>query len=601
MQSKIKYIFLILISLLIVNVVSAYQFQCFTRGQTIPGGEACAYDCCHACISSSGYTTNPTNCAGLNDCSCSTGNNDNTTTCTESWGCTTWSSCANSVQTRICSDSNSCGTTANKPAESQSCTVQTPQNSSSSAYTLTCYSRGQTIPGGSSCGYDCCQACITSSGYTTLTQNCAGQSCTCNGGTTTPIEPSIISINSPVNGQTYYSGRVWLNVSLSKTVNSISYKLDSNSEILFCTNCMAPQPALIPASNIPDGKHGLKVKIVDGPNTTYAIVNFTTDATAPSIISILPEQNSNVVGKTQTPFSVTYTENNLQKVQLFYKSTGESSYKNVISNACLSGQSKTCIVNANLAAYNVNSTIQYYFTLTDNGNLNTNSATKSFLINETVQCAEAWTCNNWNACQSSSTRTRICSDSNSCGTTANKPAETESCTYSSGGSGGGSSGGGGGGSGGSGGDSTYDSCKNRVWDCKPIGECIKGLQNNTCKDATPAGKCATKKSDKTEMKNCTVANENTQKTNTTTSGQTTGGNSQQNTAANQSTQKTNQTTDVAQGNQENNNGITGNSIFDKISDSKILDISTPNGKLIIFGTISAVIFGIIIYFSLRKK
>ncbi len=43
--------------------------------------------------------------------------------CTESWTCGDWSACANSQQTRTCTDANSCGTTAGKPSESQSCTV----------------------------------------------------------------------------------------------------------------------------------------------------------------------------------------------------------------------------------------------------------------------------------------------------------------------------------------------------------------------------------------------------------------------------------------------------------------------------------------------
>lgn len=42
-------------------------------------------------------------------------------TCTESWSCTVWSSCVGGVQTRTCTDANNCGTTVNKPAESQSC------------------------------------------------------------------------------------------------------------------------------------------------------------------------------------------------------------------------------------------------------------------------------------------------------------------------------------------------------------------------------------------------------------------------------------------------------------------------------------------------
>ncbi len=43
--------------------------------------------------------------------------------CTENWSCSGWTECINSAQTRACADLNSCGTIANKPAESQSCEV----------------------------------------------------------------------------------------------------------------------------------------------------------------------------------------------------------------------------------------------------------------------------------------------------------------------------------------------------------------------------------------------------------------------------------------------------------------------------------------------
>ena len=49
--------------------------------------------------------------------------------CTESWSCTSFipDVCpSNSIQTRTCSDANSCGTTVNKPTESQSCTYVAP-------------------------------------------------------------------------------------------------------------------------------------------------------------------------------------------------------------------------------------------------------------------------------------------------------------------------------------------------------------------------------------------------------------------------------------------------------------------------------------------
>ena len=45
------------------------------------------------------------------------------TVCAESWSCGEWSGCTEAgIQTRTCVDKNNCGTVANKPAVSQSCT-----------------------------------------------------------------------------------------------------------------------------------------------------------------------------------------------------------------------------------------------------------------------------------------------------------------------------------------------------------------------------------------------------------------------------------------------------------------------------------------------
>jgi len=48
-------------------------------------------------------------------------------TCKENWTCTDWSGCVNGLQTRTCTDLNKCNTIKNKPNETQSCVVQTPQ------------------------------------------------------------------------------------------------------------------------------------------------------------------------------------------------------------------------------------------------------------------------------------------------------------------------------------------------------------------------------------------------------------------------------------------------------------------------------------------
>ena len=44
--------------------------------------------------------------------------------CQEDWTCTAWSDCVDGTQTRTCTDNNACGTTTNKPSESQACGIE---------------------------------------------------------------------------------------------------------------------------------------------------------------------------------------------------------------------------------------------------------------------------------------------------------------------------------------------------------------------------------------------------------------------------------------------------------------------------------------------
>ena len=46
--------------------------------------------------------------------------------CIENWVCSDWSDCTDSMRTRVCADRNSCGTTENKPIESEACTPTAP-------------------------------------------------------------------------------------------------------------------------------------------------------------------------------------------------------------------------------------------------------------------------------------------------------------------------------------------------------------------------------------------------------------------------------------------------------------------------------------------
>jgi len=50
-----------------------------------------------------------------------------TSSCTENWTCASWSTCINGQQTRACTDQNECGTTKNKPNETQDCVAPIPE------------------------------------------------------------------------------------------------------------------------------------------------------------------------------------------------------------------------------------------------------------------------------------------------------------------------------------------------------------------------------------------------------------------------------------------------------------------------------------------
>ncbi len=50
---------------------------------------------------------------------------DSIALCDESWTCSEWSGCSSGVSSRVCTDSNNCGTELNKPPENQGCATAT--------------------------------------------------------------------------------------------------------------------------------------------------------------------------------------------------------------------------------------------------------------------------------------------------------------------------------------------------------------------------------------------------------------------------------------------------------------------------------------------
>lgn len=67
--------------------------------------------------------------------------------CTESWSCGAWSTCANSSQSRTCTDANSCGTTDNRPALTQSCSSGGGSDTTAPTVSITAPANGATVSG----------------------------------------------------------------------------------------------------------------------------------------------------------------------------------------------------------------------------------------------------------------------------------------------------------------------------------------------------------------------------------------------------------------------------------------------------------------------
>jgi hypothetical protein len=81
---------------------------CKNVTKACPDGFQAACQCCGNC------TTCEPDCTGHN-------------VCVEDWSCSEWSACSSSQRTRECSDEASCGTSGNRPEETQACEEPEPQ------------------------------------------------------------------------------------------------------------------------------------------------------------------------------------------------------------------------------------------------------------------------------------------------------------------------------------------------------------------------------------------------------------------------------------------------------------------------------------------
>lgn len=143
-----------------------------------------------------------------------------TPVCNPSWQCNAWSNCANSQQTRTCSDSNNCNTANGEPAISQSCTsICSPNWQLGTWGTCINGTQTRTLTDSNNCGI-------------TTNEPTAKQSCT----------PTCISFTYSVWSACNYSG-----TQIEAVVSSSPTGCTGGNPVLSQTcTYVAPTPACIP-------------------------------------------------------------------------------------------------------------------------------------------------------------------------------------------------------------------------------------------------------------------------------------------------------------------------------------------------------------------
>ncbi len=168
--------------------------------------------------------------------------------------------------------------------------------------------------------------------------------------------PPTVKINSP-EALTYSERRIYLTIEVDENAERIEYSLDGSRPRSLCNDCESYNRTM----TFSDGEHILLVRAVDyAGNVGDDTIDFATDSKPSKIKKQYPSNNKYTNGT----FIVTYDEDNLKNVTLFYKGVLEPSWQKITKFNCLAGNNKQCNFYVNLGSYN-NQLIRYYLVLMD--------------------------------------------------------------------------------------------------------------------------------------------------------------------------------------------------------------------------------------------
>ena len=305
---------------------------------------------------------------------CCVGGICQTPPCIESWTCTAWSSCSNWQQTRTCTDSNQCGTTNNKPAETQDCLMKCSDNTVWSQCSLNkplyC-NQGSLINSCATCG-------------------CPSQSDICEAdGSCTPTAPVCAE------------GQITQKCSCGGYIVSAGYCCGSTYQQNSCGDIYVARD--LPVSAAPSSH--VCINLMVQVNEAKRPLQYTLKDTVPAGFTFVQGGQCGGTGS--------YSGNTVQ----WFKRNSAVVDGVLVYEVITPSTPGTYAFSGILNYYD---SANKYFTKAVGGDLN--------LIVSGDGCTPSWSCTAWSAC-SNGAQTRTCTDSNQCGTNEGKPAEAQGCGY----------------------------------------------------------------------------------------------------------------------------------------------------------------------------
>ncbi len=319
--------------------------------------------------------------------------------CTPNWQCTAWLQCTVSgTQSRTCTDTNACGVTTGKPAESQSCT---PPDTTLPIVNVTSPTTGSTLWGN-----------VTLIANATDNVGVVGVQFKINGvnqGTEVTTAPyqvswmanvagnySITAVARDAAGNTKVSTPIAVTVKAPCTPNwqctAWLQCIVSGTQSRTCTDANA--------CGVTTGKPS-ESQTCTPPDTTVPSVNVTAPtagATVWGTISLTATATDNI-GVAGVQFRINGINQGVEDITAPYQVSWTA---NIAGNYSITAVARDAAGNTKVSA--------------------------AIAVVAVAPCTPNWQCTTWSLCSTSGTQSRTCTDTNACGVTTGKPGESQSCT-----------------------------------------------------------------------------------------------------------------------------------------------------------------------------